>query len=144
MDFNDLLHSSSYRPVYTYRQKNNRFFYRETGLSDENTTRFYVGGDVICPCCNEQNVFLPEIMICNDCEMKYCTSDSNEFYECDCCGSRTYTDDLSLVDDQWICQDCIDTETETCCNCGEIHFKDMFVYDRYIDKILCRDCYYNM
>ena len=74
MQFNDLLKSSCYEPMYAYRQRGdeyNQFFYWEHGETHSKQTRFEIGGTVPCLRCGERDLGVSESMQCLHCEEEF-------------------------------------------------------------------------
>lgn len=141
LHYNDLLHSTCYIPKYCYK-------YKETIFGDEmnvsKNTRFYVGANVPCPCCNEQFITMSQIMTCTDCELKYGNSDSEDFATCPNCGSRFLYDDGFFIDLSFetVCPNCGE-EAVACEICGDYGFpdsSDMF-YNKKLRGYVCCNCH---
>ena len=66
---------------------------------------------------------------------------NNEKSTCFCCGEEYASDEMYLVNDVLICEDCLDEETFVCSYCGERFLNDEDVGDENIS--LCEDCYDN-
>lgn len=139
LQFNDLLSSSCYDPIYAYKMED--VFYGTVPTVRPNT-RFHIGGAVKCCRCGNAHIELSESFMCNDCEMEYGTSDSDMFATCPCCGHRFIFDEGWWVSgaEETICPDCADEYTIECENCGEIVYKDDAVYDRENERWICKWC----
>ena len=130
--FNDVLHSCCYtHPYYMY----NSIYY--AGAVPQMT----VGSAVKCLRCGEKLIDGSDSMMCHECECKYGHSDSDDYRTCDCCSQRTWYDDGEWVDDDFLCPNCIETETFVCEECGERYFNSARKYDKTKEKFVCSDCY---
>ena len=133
--FNDLLYSSCYIPYYcwTYYPK-----------SDKRRLKFSIGSAVPCVVCNEDHVGDTDdgTMICLDCD-EVCGSGENEnFMYCACCERRTNRYNLRWMSaiDAYICDDCYETETRHCDECGEFWYECDIQFDRETEKYICPWC----
>ena len=140
LQFNDLLSSSCYDPVYSVRIMKSLFGGITPGES--NLTRFKIGGQVDCCRCGKAHIELSESFMCNDCEMEYGDSDSDMFATCPCCGHRFVFDDGIWVSgaEETICPNCADEYTVSCAKCGETVYMDDAIYDRKIEEYVCKWC----
>lgn len=132
LHFNDILHSSYYRPHYI--GINNRPWMKE-GYS-----QVHVGSRCRCLKCGENYIKSTESFMCNDCDYEFGVFDSETFTTCDCCGRRIYREDAWYVDDEEICEACAESETFTCEYCQEIHFNEFKVYVEEEDAYICTRC----
>ena len=143
--FNDLLHSSCYNPIYSYKYRNAEWFVPDpTGETEPHSTKFYLGGSVKCMRCGEQEIQLTEAMTCVDCEEQYGSLDSDEFGYCTCCGRHIYLEDAYWIHDEPLCEQCYDTEAKRCERCDAIYFKDELTFDRKTEKMICSYCKKNL
>ena len=135
--FNDVLNSSCYDPIYTFRYldyDNEKF-----GLTNYHNTKFLIGGEVSCLHCG--NSYIAEegdTMLCN-----YCLDNLGErnYYYCDCCGtSSTLEEDFWFMEHETVCCSCIETYYTCCDKCGEYYRKEEIIYDSDNDRFLCPDC----
>jgi hypothetical protein len=140
MQFNDLLRSSCYKPIYAFKQEPNYWFRDEFGLSDYNTTHFNIGGAVPCLCCEKKPLEIENTMRCIECEEKYGHNDDDLFGYCSCCGRHVYIDNALWIEDELVCDQCAETELVRCDCCGDTVFKDEIVYNREKEQYLCRQC----
>lgn len=144
LQFNDLLKSSCYEPVYAYRQfgrSYNPFFGWEQGETHHRLTRFYIGGEVPCLRCGEHKLEITESMQCISCEEDYGDLDSDDFGYCSCCQRHIYLDNGHWIDDDNIlCDQCFENETGLCHHCGRYVFNDELTFNRDLDEYLCREC----
>lgn len=146
LQFNDLLSSSSYDPVFSYRVKSQDLPWLSKPKITPVTKKWakiHVGGPVKCLRCGENIIELSETMMCNDCEMQYGTTDSDIFATCPCCGCRYVFDEGYWVEgaEEAICPDCASEYTEYCSNCGERYYKDDMRYDRETESDYCKYCF---
>ena len=134
--FNDLLKSSCYTPIYSYRY--NPFGY--AGRTSISTTKFHVGKKCRCPSCNTGYISFGEKMLCEDCDQN---ENASNYFECEMCGCMTniayeYTLPYS---DMSVCPECFSKYTHTCEKCG---IRDIDTYVRYRpefnNQILCNCC----
>lgn len=143
LQFNDLLSSSCYDPMYAYKISKSLWW----GQSDpvivtDYFSRFHIGGSVKCLRCGKANIELTESMMCNNCEMNYGSSDSDLFGYCPSCGRRFIYDDGFWVNgaEETICPECADELTEYCSNCGDRYYIEDMIYDRNKEKYVCKWC----
>ena len=146
LQFNDLLSSSSYDPVFSYRVKSQDLPWLSKPKITPVTKKWakiHVGGPVKCLRCGENIIELSETMMCNDCEMQYGTTDSDIFATCPCCGCRYVFDEGYWVEgaEEAICPDCASEYTEYCSNCGGRYYKDDMRYDRETESDYCKYCF---
>lgn len=108
--FNDVLRSSCYeRPYYMFKQ-----YY-----APNEDMYFEIGAPVTCLKCGEKIINGHDSMMCSDCECKYGNSESDDYYTCDCCGTRFFArEGYAVGDDDLICTDCADRHTFICEDCG--------------------------
>ena len=138
--FNDVLESSCYDPVYAYRKSQHSWFIDVYGESDADNTRFHIGGSVKCLRCGQHELELTETMQCIACEEEYGIMDDDNFGYCSCCNRHIYLERATWVGDEPICDDCLKTETSACERCGELVFNDSLTFHRPSEKYLCRYC----
>lgn len=140
LQFDDLLNSSCYDPIYCYQEHDyswTKSFY--TGMTTDDT-QFFIGGSVNCLCCGKQPITISETMMCNDCEGEYGELNSDDFGYCACCNRHIYLGDAIWVGDEAVCQSCADNELTRCECCGELFFDNEIVYNRERQQTLCRWC----
>lgn len=166
LQFNDLLQSSYYEPLYCFQTKkvNDSWLYNlftpyeypeEQEQEKEKIERFHyeiksshhphikVGGAVKCLYCGNKNIELTESMMCNDCEALYGEADNDAFGVCPVCGARFLFDDGCYVDggDEVVCPSCAETETTVCANCGGLFYDGQTYYDRKTESYYCEECF---
>ena len=144
MQFNDLLRSSCYTPMYAFRHYGNNYnkwYSNECGESKFNHTRFFIGGAVPCVRCGEHELAISESMQCVQCEEAYGTLESDDFGYCSCCGRYIYLDNAHWIDDDNVlCDQCYDNETSVCQHCGRHIFNDELIFNRELEEYICKDC----
>lgn len=126
--YNDLLYSSCYEPMYSWRKKAFWSFKPDTSMT--------VGSEVKCLRCGKAPITTNDTMMCCSCELTYGNSESDEYERCEWCGNRMHHHDVYYIDDQDICPDCYENETATCKVCGERHF----FTNMSKDGTICRWC----
>ena len=146
LQFNDLLSSSSYDPVFSYKMNSQDLPWLSNPKMVPATKRWakiHIGGPVKCLRCGKDIIELSETMMCNNCEMEYGTTDSDMFATCPCCGGRYIFDEGYWVEgaEEAICPDCANEYTEFCANCGERYYKDDMRYDRKTESDYCKYCF---
>lgn len=134
--FNDLLKSSCYIPVYSYRD--NPFGYN--GDTRIERTKFLVGKKCRCPQCGVGYIDFGEKMFCSECDRE---ENIDDYFECGICGVTThrgYEYTLPYAD-MSVCPDCFTKYTHACEECG-IRDIDTYVHyhPEYDNKILCDSC----
>jgi hypothetical protein len=144
MQFNDLLKSSCYKPIFAYRIYNKRNYLSWNGPEFGETTantRFHIGGAVPCTCCGNKPIALTESMRCIECEEEYGTLDTDEFGYCNCCGRHFYLEDAYYVNDEPICAQCYDTQTTRCERCGDLVYNENIAFDKQTEQYICSYCH---
>lgn len=139
LHFNDLLRSSCYTPVYSICIKDLIF--------NNSHPKIHVGAEVNCLHCGEKHIYDGETMYCLDCELQYGSCDGDDFFTCDCCGNRGFSEEAySVYDDEWettswICRSCAENETFVCERCGERHYNNFKKYSQELDDYVCIGCF---
>ena len=128
LHYNDLLYSSCYDFYYAYA-------WNSEGLEE----KVNVGHPVACVACGNADIERLEEggMVCADCANHY---DNDDFFYCDCCGSRWHRDDMSIVDDNWVCPDCFDDKCHNCAVCGQVHFENEMWFRAETNDYVCINC----
>ena len=74
--------------------------------------------------------------------VKYGTEINDTFCYCDCCGRRTYRENMYWNEscDGLICSDCYEIETRDCERCGENYYTCDVVYNHFANQYLCPHC----
>ena len=141
-NFNDVLSSSCYKPIYTFK-------YREGFWKDEpkhpltniQSTTFNIGGFTYCLWCGEEETLLgADTMLCEKCELDHGCSDNDLFTFCDSCGRRIYVDDSYSVGDECVCSHCFDKYCKRCECCGDILYDDHIHYHEPTQQYVCEFC----
>lgn len=142
LQFNDLLSSSTYTPMYAHRVERDGLWYYPSGFSAEKDTTVYVGGRVNCLCCGGNHIQLNGSMMCFPCELEFGDCDDDSIEVCPCCGDRYIYDDGIYIEttDTVICPDCAASTCSTCDVCGELIPDDYIHYDEEKDTYICSDC----
>jgi hypothetical protein len=142
LQFNDLLSSSCYIPMYSFLC--NGYSIESSQGETTSKTKFYIGGEVPCLICEEHDIENTEKLACPDCISRYFEDDC---WYCECCDREMHSDDESYyVEDEDICEYCYDEETETCHNCGERFFIEHLNCREINGEIryYCNDCLEDM
>jgi hypothetical protein len=138
--FNDLTQSSSYTPLYTYKIRNE--FGWKSVITVPEQTRFKIGENIKCLCCEKKDAVLSDSVYCIDCDLKYGHSENDDIFTyCDRCGARiTFEEAVTVGDDgeNW-CQDCFSEYGRECKACGGFYDISEFILDDDDDEI-CRWC----
>ena len=141
--YNDLLHSSCYDPIYSYRIGSS-FWHSEglTGCTDKDKTKFHIGATCPCPICGQENIAFGEIMACYSCEDDYQLSDDDSYEVCDICGRSAYYEDMIDLElsDQRVCPTCFAREAVRCQDCGTADVPELVKYVPEDGRCLCPGC----
>ena len=144
--YNDVLYSSCYKPIYAFKYSL-PFWTNECGgysMVNEDTL-FHIGGYTYCLWCGEEEVLTgSDTMLCEKCELEHGSSDNELFTYCDSCGRRIYTDDAYIVGDDDLCEDCFNKYCTRCECCGEIIWNDYIHYHEKTNQYVCEDCLYDL
>jgi hypothetical protein len=132
LHFNDVLHSSCYRPHYT--AYNNRPWFKEE------ISKVHVGSKCTCLRCGNAPIQITETFMCDKCDLEYGELNTDIYTICDSCGRRIYIDDANDVDGNEICEDCIKNECFYCEICENVHYIDRRIYVEDEDIYICVDC----
>lgn len=146
LQFNDLLSSSCYDPVYSFKIDDYASRWKRimpTTWKKYDRKPFRIGGKVKCLRCDNKFIELSETMMCTECELLYGNSESDTFGYCNCCGNRFIYDDGIWVDqtEEMICPSCADYHTDFCANCGERYYTEDMIYEKKSQDFLCRWCF---
>lgn len=144
--FNDVLNSSCYKPVYAFQYRLPFWGWCEGGwpLTHPKTTKFIIGGYTYCLHCGKEECLMGAgSMMCEKCELKYGTSDNDMFTYCDSCGRRIFTEDAYSIEDDYICEDCFNKYCRKCEKCGKITWGDYIHFDEKTNQYLCDECLYD-
>lgn len=133
--YNDVLYSSCYNPYYAY------VTYEGDRLENiSGNSRFEIGGSTFCLKCNKEPVNQgSDSMLCCECseQLEY---EENNRMTCVCCGGSRYIEDGYWVEDEFVCDDCMETETCECEDCGNTFFNESLTYDSNSNRYICRYC----
>lgn len=136
--YNDILNSGSYIPLYSFRYKKKE----KIPLASVANSSIRIGEETKCIMCQEKPTMQHEgTMLCLECECKYGTSEDDTFTYCDGCGRRMFTDDTIYVEGSVFCNECFDNYCFICADCEEYHFNENLIYDEESDLYLCQECY---
>ena len=142
--FNDVLTSSIYKPIYTYLEREGLWSSSFEPVPTK-FTKITVGHPTYCLRCG-RNEAMDEggTMMCYDCEFEFGNSNNDAFCTCDCCGDRTLTDDTRISsDDKVYCPQCWEDYVETCACCGDQLETDKMKYDDELEQWYCKDCWFD-
>ena len=139
LQYNDLLSSTCYDPLYTFRKHSGL----SASYSASRFTKIRVGGRVQCLRCGQAPLELNNSVLCLQCEMEYGNSDSDLFNWCDCCGRRFISDDGFFIEEhnEYICPECAETQADYCECCGALSYKSDLRYSESSHRLLCTECY---
>ena len=116
LNYNDVLYSHYYKPIYAYK------------TDTYGVGNITIGGPVPCFECGEDVSIIGEIFRCIDCEEEYGTEPVEGFSDCEICGSRVYEETHgSWINDTFICNDCLEQYVEECEVCGTYGLRDRMV-----------------
>ena len=141
--FNDVLSSHCYKPMYTYLKKQNLWNEDIHVLIPNKNTKITVGHPTYCLRCGDNEIMDEgNTMMCYDCEYKFGNSNNDTFCVCDRCGVRMLTDDsYILADDKIYCPQCWEEYVEQCACCGDRLEKKDMEYDDELEEWYCEDCW---
>jgi hypothetical protein len=138
--FNDLLRSSCYSPMWSYKRKNTYYLdYGNTGATNK-FTEVVIGQACVCPICGKNEIISGDTMTCGD---YHCGESSSEYWECEICGSSVLEDDLYVlpISGLRICESCYKNETIECQECGIRDTLDKIKYHENSPRCLCPGCW---
>lgn len=133
--FNDVLSSSCYTPLYSYRFHP---FY-DTGETTIRT-QVHIGKQCLCPKCNKNYIDFNERLTCEECDM---TENNDNYFTCDMCGTVNHIEYEYVLpmSDTIVCQSCFDKYTHACEECG---IRDIETHVHYRtehgNRLLCDRC----
>lgn len=127
LHFNDLKHSSCYKPYYTWQK------------SHLKKVHFTIGSDEV-PCikCGKNHLEESEMMVCQDC------MESNEnVMICADCGAIIRDEFYYYIDseDKYVCEDCYNDNYFYCPECGYTYSISDGIFDEKRDSWYCAQCY---
>ena len=144
--YNDLLHSSCYKPYYIKRR---RTFDEGTNweASYEDVAVKYlkvnIGSETTCLHCGEEKVSMYGMMVCSKCDLDhYHYADPCEYTYCDICGEAVYVDTADTYGeyDEIICESCRDDLTFRCDICERYFLQDDSRYNSRHGRVVCLLC----
>lgn len=139
--YNDVLYSSCYQPIYAFKYLESFWSDEKTPLTSINTTKFAVGGFTYCLWCGEKEAMLgADTMMCETCELEHGTSDNEMFTYCDCCGRRVFFDETYGVGDEEVCEDCYHKHCTRCECCEEVVWNEDIHYHEESEQYICTFC----
>lgn len=101
-----------------------------------------IGEPIHCLHCGKDYSAGADTFLCFDCECDYGTQARDDVFVCDCCGYRKPIDELYQTQDgSYICESCMQEETVTCADCGELVFYDLAMYSKKHDNYYCQACW---
>lgn len=141
--FNDILSSSHYKPIYAYLTKPSAWNKNFDYLIPNKDTKITVGHPTYCLRCGDNEIMDEgSTMMCYDCEYQFGNSNNDVFCVCDCCGNRMLTDDgYFSSDDKLYCPHCWEKYVEQCVCCGDQLEKDDMKYDDEFEEWYCEECW---
>lgn len=139
--FNDVLNSSCYKPLYSFEYENADTYSRPYALTSS-STKFNIGGATYCLRCGKELCVSNGggSMMCVDCELKYGNSESDAFTYCGSCGRRILYDDGEWVEDEIWCEHCCQKYAKECEVCGRVLSIDNIYYHNETEQYVCEHC----
>lgn len=146
--FNDVLQSSCYSPIYAFSyMKSSPWNKTEDGkvieysLTQINRTKFNIGGYTYCLWCGEEECLTgSDSMMCENCELEHGTENNDLITTCSCCGGRMFTEDAYWVDDEEWCENCYNEYARRCECCDYVFRKEELFYDEKTQQYVCEFC----
>lgn len=136
LHFNDLLHSSFYKPHYI--AVNNYPWFRKE------ISKVHIGANCKCVKCEQEYIQEADSFMCDTCELLYGTEINNRFAVCSCCDRRVLREKCTEVDDDdesVVCEDCLKKYCFKCDCCNNYVFEENKVYIQDKDEYVCQNCY---
>lgn len=143
-NYNDVLYSSCYKPIYAFKCMTYPWDVESGGIpmTVKGKTTFNIGGFTYCLWCGKEECLTgAETMMCEKCELEHGTTENDLFTTCDSCGRRIYTDDSYAVGDDNVCQHCFDKYARHCDCCEEVVYDDQICYHEGTQQYVCKYCY---
>lgn len=140
LNFNDLLDSHTYIPMYSFNKDN---------LAHYKHTRFYIGKQVKCLKCGISVLTRSDQMQCPLCDQVYGIpytyeeDDANIMGYCCNCNRPIDIDEsfgLNSENNEMICKDCLDNYFVICNRCGLYCLQNELVYNEELDDFICLTC----
>ena len=144
LQFNDLLNSSYYQPMYSYLISAGMAEFNQ-GYTN-NDTCFHIGGEVPCLACGGSYIYSPETLVCESCFPEY-DPENEEGWYCDCCDCWINDSEGGYeVDGDYICGDCLNSEAEWCEGCHSWHYiENMHCIEKNCEITwYCKECWEEM
>ena len=139
--FDDVLSSSCYKPIYTFKCGKSPWGDEVYPLISSRNTVVNVGGNTKCLWCGEeQTLFGADTMLCEKCELEHGNSESELFTNCDCCGARVFEDSTYFVDGEDFCEACFEKYCSHCEECGAAYRSEEIRYYDIQERYLCKHC----
>lgn len=133
-EFDDVLLSSDYSPIYAVKKKYSWQFSRF-----DNNTVIKVGGPTKCLLCGDFAMEGTDTMMCESCELEYGSANNDFFTFCNNCNSHIYTDTSFDVEGDTLCGYCTDRLASECEDCQYL-FYDENLYEVSTGEMLCEGC----
>lgn len=136
LNYNDLLYSSFYKPMYSSRKDMLYLPHHPT---------MTVGHKVKCLCCNREDIEPGDnVMVCYDCGVDLGLIQDG--ITCPYCGEVYREDDMyTLHDGTLVCRNCIDNgDFAYCVSCEEWFYNDDVVWSEKYQEYFCQDCFENI
>lgn len=129
--FNDLVESSYYEPVYTWKERYGRVDYKP----------ITIGSYTYCIKCGRYETADSETMLCNDCYGVYGEPDEDKC-RCDECGDWDWYEDMIYItdEDRYVCEACAPNVAAWCEWCNSYHSIDNVRYDEEKQVNICKSC----
>ena len=144
--FNDVLNSSCYTPMYTFLSEPGWWNGgKRYPLTRGDRTRFEIGSMTYCLRCGVDETMEggEATMMCFECERNYGTAENDAFTFCSHCGRRIETENGYWMNEQMYCENCFDDLGTKCENCGDYYLTEDTHYIEKEDLYLCDWCYRN-
>ena len=142
--FNDILKSSCYDALYSYKKDNGYSSWNPFRVDDgtgytNDKTQFLIGGKCICPICGERNIAFSDVIACESCADSYDLT-IDDYGVCDICGTSLYYENMYELEDSEVslCPNCYENETIVCQECGKHELPGVIKY--YNGRYLCQSC----
>lgn len=138
-EFDDVLLSSDYSPIYAVKKRRN---WEYLGIV---TPVIKVGGPTKCLLCGGLAMNGTDTMLCESCELTYGSADNDVFTFCDNCRSHIYADSSFSVgeDNDTLCEWCASNLAGNCDDCYDSFYNED-LYEITTDKnetlLLCERC----
>lgn len=114
LNYNDVLHSTCYEPMYSFFSKiitssnlDSLLKTYESNDNDDIPFHFTIGGSVKCLQNEDEYISCSDAFRCNEDEEIYGTEPLEEFEYCKCCGARKHISKFDMNNYDFICLDCI-------------------------------------